>query len=153
MSAKIVKIISTFFGVGYLPFFPGTWASLLALGMYLVLKNYLVFYLVISFVILCIGFIFAGRAEILFDKKDSRYIVIDEIAAVLIMCLIIPNNLFSLSLAFIMFRLLDIIKPFTIKKIESFPGSYGIMLDDLTAMSYACIVIWLINLIIGGKSG
>ena len=79
--------------------------------------------------------------------------MIDEIVAILILCFFIPRNNLSLVLAFFMFRLFDILKPFPIRKIENYSGSYGIIFDDLVAACYACACVWLFYVLIGGVSG
>lgn len=137
-----VKILSTIFGVGYLPYFPGTWASLVGLGVYFLLRNNIVVYVILSVVILLLGFLVCQKAEKKFAAKDSRFIVIDELAAVLILLMLVPKETFFLFIAFLIFRVFDIIKPYPIKKIENFTGSWGIMLDDVMAAFYTLCVIW-----------
>lgn len=142
----ITKILSTFFGIGYLPYFPGTWASLTGFGIYFLLHNSVV-YLYVIFTVVILGFLISGKAEEEFGIKDCRFIVIDEIAAVLILLYLIPRDLFFLILAFFVFRIFDIVKPCPIKKIESFSGSWGIMLDDIAACFYTVGFVWLIILL------
>jgi len=146
ISDKLIRILSTFFGVGYLPFFPGTWAALLALIIYLTLRGYLFFFLLFSFIVVIIGFLVAEGAEKVFQKKDCKFIVIDELSAALFLYICIPysSNFFLLIIAFVLFRIFDIIKPFPIKRIEKLKGSYGIMLDDLAAAVYSFIGCWII---------
>jgi phosphatidylglycerophosphatase A len=154
MKLDVVKLLSTFFGIGYLPFCPGTWASFAGLILYLLLRNYFLVYISATIVILIIGFMTSGKAAIRFGKIDPSFIVIDEVAAILILFIFVPKDLLSLVLAFFVFRALDILKPYPIKKIENFPGSWGIMFDDLVACFYSIGFIWLVNkLLLGGRSG
>jgi len=153
MKIRFIKLLATFFGIGYLPFFPGTWATIVGIAIFLLLKNSIYLYLTFVVTVTCVAFIVAGKAEKIFDKKDSSYIVIDEVLSILLLCFFIPRNNFSLVLAFFMFRAFDIIKPFPINKIENYSGSYGIIFDDLVAACYACIGVWLFQVLIGGVSG
>ncbi|MFH1622116.1 MAG: phosphatidylglycerophosphatase A [Candidatus Omnitrophota bacterium] len=154
MKVDIVKLLSTFFGIGYLPYCPGTWASLVGLGIYFLLRNYFIIYIFLAAITLITGFLISGRAEDRFKKIDSSFIVIDEIAAMLVLLIFVPRSLFLLIIAFVIFRLADIVKPYPIKKIEKFPGSWGIMGDDLLAGVYTVGFIWIINILfLGGRSG
>jgi len=154
MKVDIIKLLSTFFGIGYLPYCPGTWASLLGIGIYFLLRNYFVIYIGLAIITLITGFLISGKAEDKFKEVDSSFIVIDEIAAMLVLLIFVPRSLIFLTLAFFIFRAIDILKPFPIKKIEKFSGSWGIMGDDLLAGVYTICVIWIINnLFLGGRSG
>ncbi|MFC1708513.1 phosphatidylglycerophosphatase A [Candidatus Omnitrophota bacterium] len=155
MRVDIVKILSTFFGVGYLPFCPGTWASLVGLGIFFLLRNYFVAYLCLTVAIVIIGFLVCDKAQERFGQKDASFIVIDEIAAILVLLIFVPRNLVLLIVAFLAFRALDILKPYPIKKIEKIPGSWGIMGDDLAACFYTAAFVKLVNIFLlsGGNSG
>lgn len=76
--------------------------------------------------------------------KDSSRIVIDEVAGVLVTMLFIPKQLFLLIAGFVVFRLVDNIKPFYIKRLENLPGGTGVMADDLLAGVYSNVILWLI---------
>jgi len=152
MKVDKIKILSTFFGIGYLPYFPGTWATLVGIGIYFLLRNNFIIYIFVSALIFTLGLLVCTKAETIFGKKDSHFIVIDEIAAILILLVLthklVQHNLFFIILAFFIFRILDIIKPYPIKKIENFSGSWGIMLDDIVACFYTIFFMKLINLFI-----
>lgn len=148
MKVDWVKALSTFFGVGYLPYCPGTWASLLGVGIYFLLRDYFIVYLGVTVTIFIIGLLVCEKAEKKFKKTDPSFIVIDEIAAILILLIFVPRNLLLLILAFLVFRGIDILKPYPIKKIEKFSGSWGIMVDDLVASFYAAAFVWLVSLFI-----
>ncbi len=154
MKLDLAKILSTFFGVGYLPYCPGTWASLVGFGIYLLFRDFFVFYACLTIAVVIIGFLVSGKAESKFKKKDCSFIVIDEIAASLILLIFIPRDLLLLIVAFLVFRAVDIFKPYPLKKIEKFPGSWGIMGDDLLGCFYTIVLIWLVNIfLLGGRSG
>jgi len=143
MKVFATKFFATFFGVGYLPYCPGTWGSLAAVGVYFLLISNPLIYLVFTVVLLIIGFVVSRKAEEVFGKKDASVIVIDEACALLIILFFIPSTKLCVALTFLAFRFFDIAKIYPLKKIEKFSGSWGIMLDDLGASLYALGSIWL----------
>ena len=75
------------------------------------------------------------------DDKDPQYIVIDEALGMWISVLFIARNDFlNIFLAFICFRLLDIIKPSIIYRIQYIKGQWGILADDIIAGIFTCLV-------------
>ncbi|MDQ2977386.1 MAG: phosphatidylglycerophosphatase A [Acidobacteriota bacterium] len=153
-------------GVGYLPLAPGTWGSLLAVGLYLLLRfhyfnypphvdpeDYLVAFvgaeLVVIVVVTFLGIWAASRAERVLKIKDPGKVVVDEVAGQLIALL--PVSLATVGrwpilvvVAFLLFRFFDIVKPYPARKLESLHGGLGIMADDLVAGAYAAIVVAVI---------
>ena len=153
----------TLFGVGYIKFAPGTFASFITCLIYfLLIKNnieieYICLFLITIFVYL-IPLInkYIKNLKI----KDPKEIVIDEFLGQSIPIIFIlffydtalDNNLYSLEndlfifmllcISFILFRFFDIIKPFPINFIdENFKNSLGILLDDIIAGIYSIIII------------
>lgn len=137
------KITATFFGVGYFPFAPGTAASFLVILLYRynLYKWQWPLYLGLTALI----FIFGGLASSVYSqamkKEDPRSVVIDEVLGQLIVLFRLPPTWPLLLSSFLIFRLLDILKPFVIKKSENFPGGWGIMMDDVVSGVCAGIVI------------
>jgi len=157
-------------GVGYLPLAPGTWGSLVGIGLYLVARgvamklafdlgaqrnfNLLhVYYLVIAFelvvvsVVALVGTWAASRTERLSAKKDPGKVVIDEVAGQFIALIPVPFVLetawWAFIVAFILFRFFDIVKPYPARKLESLPGGLGIMADDVIAGCYAALGVMI----------
>ena len=60
----------------------------------------------------------------------------------------VPQNIFSIGASFVLFRIIDIVKPYPIKKIEQFHGSWGIMIDDIVAGMYTVILVRLVSMVI-----
>jgi phosphatidylglycerophosphatase A len=153
-------------GVGYLPLAPGTWGSLLAVGLYLLLRfhylnyppdvdpeDYLVAFvgaeLFVIVVVTFLGIWAASRAERVLKIKDPGKVVVDEVAGQLIALL--PLSLTTVGrwpilvgIAFLLFRFFDIVKPYPARKLESLHGGLGIMADDLVAGAYAAILVAVI---------
>lgn len=127
----IIEIISTIFFIGYLPA-GGTFATIVSLPLVVwVDKQNIIFQIFFVFIFTCFSiFISALAEEKVFQKKDDRRIVIDEMLGFLIAILGIDIKSFSLLfLGFIIFRILDIYK-LGIKKIQNLPSGFGIVADD-----------------------
>jgi phosphatidylglycerophosphatase A len=140
----LVRMTSTFFFVGYLPLIPGTFGSAAGVGIFCLFggaasPGYFLF-------ILCVfilGMLTSGKAEGLFNRKDPGCIVIDEIAGMLLALSFLPAEPKVVILAFLMFRILDTLKPFPASRLQGLHGAIGIMGDDLVAGIYANIVLQL----------
>ncbi len=140
-----IKAISSVFFIGYLPLVPGSFGSLAAIGLVYLLKtsNTPTYFLsIVSVVVL--GLLTCGRMEKLLGKKDPGCIVIDEVAGMLIALCFIPINLKTIFLAFLIFRILDMLKPFPTGRLQYLHGSVGVMIDDLIAGIYTNIVLQVI---------
>lgn len=139
----ISKVISTFFGAGYFPIAPGTLTSFIIILLY---KFYLhklswPIYLMFLFLLFLIGVVSSSHYSRQINKKDPRNIVIDEALGQLLTLFRLNPSWFLLIIAFLLFRLFDIVKPFPIRKVETFPKGWGIVMDDIVAAIYAGILI------------
>jgi phosphatidylglycerophosphatase A len=137
------KIIATFFGVGYLPLAPGTIASFLVILLY---RYYLYTWNWPAYLgVLVLIFIFGALASSVhaetIKKQDPRSVVIDEVLGQLIVLFRMPPTWPLLIASFLLFRTLDILKPYLIKKSENFPRGWGIMMDDVVAGVCSGIII------------
>lgn len=155
-------------GVGYLPLAPGTWGSLVGIGVYLLVRGVLMklffgvaaqhnfnllhisygviaFELVVVFAIGLAGTWAASRTEKLSGKKDPGKVVIDEVVGQFIAMIPVPFVLgaawWTAIFAFILFRFFDIVKPYPARRLESLESGLGIMADDIVAGVYAAIVV------------
>ncbi|MFH1857043.1 MAG: phosphatidylglycerophosphatase A [Candidatus Omnitrophota bacterium] len=137
---NLTKLIVTVFYLGFIPFMPGTIASLAALLIFYFLKTHTVFIFFLTVISGLLGFLFCGKAEKIFKKKDAKFIVIDEFFAMSAVLMLIKPRGFVLLLSFILFRIFDITKLWPIKKIERYSGSRGVMLDDCLAALYTLII-------------
>lgn len=138
----MIELITTFFYIGYLPLMPGTWISLVGVFLYLIFdKNPIYFGLLGLFIIL--GFLLCGKAEEIFGKKDPKFVVIDDLVGMMLVLGFLPKRFFMLAMGFIIFRIIDAVKPYPVNKLEKLDGSLGIMLDDLMAAAYAILVMGL----------
>lgn len=132
---KWVLFLSSGGFVGNIPFAPGTFGSLIGLFFcYLLSKVHLwiSFALIVSFIAMAVWV--SNRAQQILKERDPQSIVIDEISGMMLSLAGIGFNLISATAGFIVFRILDILKPFPIRAIEKkFSGGLGIVMDDLAA--------------------
>ena len=144
---KVVLFIATGCFIGKIPFAPGTFGSLAGILLCFILSKTselaAIFCLVVFIIFsICI----ANDAEKILNKKDPGNIVIDEIAGMAVTLLGLPFNVFYVATGFIVFRILDISKPFPISYIEKrIPGGAGIVLDDVAAGIIANVILRMIQ--------
>jgi len=141
----LVRIISTFFFTGYLPLIPGTFGSIAGVGIfYLFGGANRPLYFIFVFCVMILGLLTSGQAERLLKKKDPGCIVIDEVMGMLIALSFMPPEPKIIILAFIIFRILDTLKPYPAGRLQNMHGAAGVMGDDLVAGVYANIVLQVI---------
>lgn len=141
MRNSLIKIITSFFYVGFLPFIPGTFGSLAGLILFFGVKNYIPVYILIILALSALGLLYCGKAEQIFNKKDPRFVVIDEVVGMLLSLVFLPFDLRLVVLGFFLFRLLDTLKPYPACVFERMHGGIGIMGDDIVAGIYTNIVL------------
>jgi phosphatidylglycerophosphatase A len=132
---KIVELTSTVFYIGYTPLAPGTAASLAtALVVWFLPEHSVMLAVGISLALLSLGVFVAGSMEQQLQIKDPSCIVIDEVLGMYIALIGAPKMFVWYTIAFVLFRIFDIGKPFPINFLEKrIPGGIGIMFDDLVA--------------------
>jgi len=133
---KVHLLLATGLGIGDLPRAPGTLATLVAVILYLVFRKILpgpLSYGIMLVLFSGMAVWICGTVEKYLGKKDSSAIVIDEMAGFLLAMFLVPFSVRMLILGFILFRAFDILKPFRIDRIESLPGGWGVVGDDLAA--------------------
>lgn len=140
----LIKTISSFFYIGYLPFIPGTFASIVAVAIIWLLRNSPPIYVSFALLTTILGFAISKNAEDIFGGKDAEYIVIDEIAGMSLSLLFLPLNTVTLFCAFVLFRGFDILKIYPADKFQHLAGSRGVMLDDIVAAIYANLILQLV---------
>lgn len=129
-------------GIGNAPIAPGTVASFIALLVVWALPFSPLGLALTLLLVVAIGGWAAGRVERLLATKDPGRVVIDEVAGMLLSVVALPRSFGLLLAAFLLFRLLDILKPFPIRQSESLPGGLAIMLDDLIAGAFTLALLW-----------
>ena len=129
----IWRFVATFFYLGKLPFAPGSWGSLGALLLWLLLPVTFLFQLSALIILFVLGVYSSNKMAKYLDDHDPSEVVIDEVVGMGISLFMLPHNLGLYLLAFILFRIFDIFKPIFIYRIQNLSGGWGIMLDDVLA--------------------
>lgn len=148
----LVKLLSTFFYIGYLPFIPGTFASIFALFLFYLIKDNLFAYISLVFLLLVLGFLVTTQAEKIFAKKDPPIVVVDEVCGMLLSLVLVPYDLKLVIAGFGLFRIIDAIKPYPINRIQNLRGSLGIMGDDILSGLYTNLVLQIVARLISFKT-
>lgn len=147
MKNKLKLFFGTGFLSGYLPKAPGTFGSFAALIIYLI-PGFEKFYFIIPAIIITI--IIAVPLGNYFEKlfgKDPSIFTLDEFIGTWITFLFLPKKLLLIILGFIIWRILDILKPFPAKKLESISGGWGIILDDIISGMYSLLIMHIFNIL------
>ena len=143
---RAVLFVATGFFIGTVPFAPGTFGSLIGLPICFLLSrlNFLQSVIcILIFILFAIGI--ASAAEKILKQKDSGQIVIDEIAGLMVTFAGLPFNLKTALAGFIIFRILDILKPFPIRILDKkVGGGSGVVLDDVLAGVCGNLIIRLV---------
>ncbi|MBK6407811.1 MAG: phosphatidylglycerophosphatase A [Holophagales bacterium] len=151
--APLATFLATGLGSGLLPKAPGTWGSVLAVllgeGLFQVVG--LVGVVGLAAVSTVAGVPVSGRVAALRGRKDPGEIVVDEIAGQAIALAGLhamlpagapdPLRWGLVALAFLLFRVFDILKPGPVDRVQSLPGGWGVMADDLLAGALAGILV------------
>ena len=159
---KINKLLSTFFGYGYLTKIPGTITSAVTTIFIYVAYEILEYkdlkFSIIFFILLFFYSFYAVKdTETEFQNKDPRQIVIDEVLGqsmpLILLLYLSQTNQINISieiyyiLSFIFFRFFDILKPFPVSYFDKYHKNYfGIIMDDIMAGLYTMVLIYLISL-------
>jgi len=160
------RLLTSCFGLGWLPVAPGTWGSLPPTIIFALMCHLGISTLVISAVlaalavagsVVCVRFAPAIIAAT--GKTDPREVVADEFAGQAVTFLatgFLVTETFSTKqiwitavLGFLLFRVLDISKPWPIRKFEKLPKGWGILADDLIAAVYAAICLLICVRLLG----
>ena len=153
----VVRLLATGAYLGYAPVAPGTVASLgCAVLMWFIVPEvtpasphlalWVMLLSTLAFTALAIWA--ADLAERQFGHDSSR-IVIDEYAGFAFSVLLLPKSLLVFAVAFVLFRAVDIVKPFPARQAEALPGGAGIVMDDVIAGIYTNILLRVMLLVQG----
>lgn len=134
------------FGLGKIKVMPGTFGTLGAIPIYLLIHDLNpVWYITICLILFGYGIYICGIAEDNSGIKDNPSIVWDEIVGFLFALFAVPFSVSWIALSFIIFRVFDIFKPWPIKVIEKkMSGGLAIMLDDLMAALYSWLIVQIL---------
>ena len=139
---KAVLFLATGFYVGNIPLAPGTFGSLIVLPLCFLLAG-------IQFPPAIITAVLFNAAEKILKKKDPGCIVIDEVCGMVVTLIGLPFNLTTAVIGFVIFRILDILKPFPIRTLDRrLSGGIGIVSDDVAAGIFANVLTRILLVIL-----
>ena len=121
---------------------PGTFGSILGVIIFISLTTISIqVKTIILLLMFFFGVVAAVKIEIDSGTKDNQIIVIDEIVGMWVTLLIAPEGVEWMVASLILFRIMDITKPYPIRKLESLKNGYGVMLDDILAGVFAGVIL------------
>jgi len=142
-SDKAVLFLATGFHIGNIPPAPGTFGSLIGLPLcFLLAQVNLAIAMASAFLFIGLAVWIAHRAAKCLRQKDPGCIVIDEIAGMAVAFIGLPFNPTTAVTGFVIFRTLDILKPFPIRMLDRrLSGGLGIVADDVVAGLFTNLII------------
>lgn len=135
-----VHFLALGFGSGLAAKMPGTFGTLAALPLVVLLSHFASFpvYLIVTILVSVAGIWICGKAAEDMGVHDDSAIVWDEVAGMLITMLAVPLSWQTLLAGFVLFRFFDILKPWPISYLDKHVhGGFGIMIDDVLAGIFA----------------
>ena len=138
-----VYFIAFGFGSGLLPFAPGTWGTLAAIPLYLLMMSmHWSIYLGLTLLALILGVWVSEKVTQDIGLHDYKGIVWDEVVGYLFTMFLAPKGILWMALGFILFRIFDVWKPQPIRYLDQkIHGGLGIMLDDVGAAIPSWIIL------------
>jgi phosphatidylglycerophosphatase A len=129
--------------IGYIPFAPGTFGSAAGLVLFVLVRRTesIAVEVAVIAVLFAIGVWSGNEAERHFGKVDPGPVVLDEVVGMLITLALLPVNLVGAIVGFLLFRILDVVKPWPSGRFEALPGGLGVMADDGMAAVYGNLVM------------
>lgn len=154
------RLMTSCFGLGWLPIAPGTWGSLppmFILGLMGSLGSGSVAIAIVMGLVMLWGsavcVLLAPSAIAETGSKDPGEVVVDEVAGQAVCFLVVPFmsvpsmtgiQFWIVAIAgFLLFRVFDIFKPWPANRLENLPKGWGILADDLMAGLYAGVCLWI----------
>lgn len=137
------------FGSGLLPIAPGTWGTIAAIPIYLLMQNLpWQLYAGITVLLIVVGVWFCEVTERALGVHDYSGIVWDEVCGYLLTMFAAPAGWIWIIIGFILFRIFDIWKPWPVGWVDkNVEGGLGVMVDDLVAAVYAWLVLQILAIL------
>ena len=147
---RLGLFIATCGYLGYVPLAPGTFGSAAGLAVFFLIRSTGSITLEVGaiLVLFAIGIWSGTVAEHYFGGIDPAPVVMDEVVGMLITLAFLPVSVTGAIIGFVVFRVLDVVKPWPSAQFERLPGGLGVMADDGMAAIYGNLVmhglIWAI---------
>jgi phosphatidylglycerophosphatase A len=150
-----VRFLATGFASGRFPFLGGTVGSFVALLLAWPIHSFGNYALLIASILCTFLGVFICKLylQAMPDNKDPKEVVIDEFAGMWLLLAVMPQSITAYFIAFILFRLFDIFKPYPVCVLDKkIVGAFGIMIDDIAAACYP-IFLFVVYIWISGALG
>lgn len=142
LSDRVAIVIATAFGAGFSPIAPGTAGSLVGLALYWPLQMAASpVQVAVTALTYLAGVAASSRLAQRLGRKDPGAAVIDEVVGMWLTMLFLPFTPATAVAGFLLFRVLDVFKPYPARQFEALPGGWGIMTDDVMAGIYANLLL------------
>lgn len=140
---RLGVFIATCGYLGYVPVAPGTFGSAAGLGLFYLLQRagWSGAELAVIVVLFALGIWSGTVAEHHFGAADPGPVVLDEVVGMLITLALLPVNATGAIIGFVVFRVLDVVKPWPAARFEALPGGLGVMADDAMAAVYGNLLM------------
>jgi phosphatidylglycerophosphatase A len=138
----IRKLGASCFFVGYFPVASGTVGSALTIAVLFFEKDRLSFMLgpenAVNYwwaivLLTAVSFFLTDRGKEVFGRDDPKQTIFDEVVGQFITFFMVPINIRTLALGFVLFRFFDIVKPYPVYRLEELEGGVGVTMDDVAA--------------------
>jgi phosphatidylglycerophosphatase A len=140
---RLGLLLATCGYIGYVPVAPGTFGSAVGLAVFFAVRQTgsIGIELAVIAVLFAVGIWSGTVAEHHFGGIDPGPIVLDEVVGMLITLALLPVNLGGAIVGFVLFRILDVVKPWPSARFETLPGGLGVMADDGMAAIYGNLIM------------
>ena len=149
--STISKYFVTIFGIGFIPFAPGTLGSIFAIIIWylsIITLNIYFFYF-IFFLVTVLSFKLIETYLVNKKKDDPPEVIIDEfIGQSVPLIFLFQFNIYEVLLAFCTFRFFDIFKIYPVNKAEKIKGATGVIIDDIVAGIYSLVLVMIYKIIL-----
>ena len=143
MRARVGLFIATCGYLGYVPLAPGTFGSAAGLLVFVAVRSTGSTLVELAAIVLlfAVGVWSGTVAEHHFGGVDPGPGVLDEVVGMLVTLALLPVNVFGAIVGFLVFRVLDVVKPWPSAQFEKLPGGLGVMADDAMAALYGNLLM------------
>ncbi len=129
---------------GYSPVASGTMGSLVGLAIYFIPGFEQPYYIMTASVVVFLAGIKTADIMELRYGHDPAEVTIDEVLGMWFSLFLLPKSVVVAAVGFLIFRILDILKPFPAKKFDEAKGGFGIMMDDVVVAFYTNLILQIL---------
>jgi phosphatidylglycerophosphatase A len=138
----VTRLVATAFGSGYSPFAPGTAGSAVGVLLFWPLAAFAwPWQIAASALVFLVGVAAASRLSLQLGIEDPGVVVVDEVVGQWLTLASLPFTPAVAVAGFVLFRIMDVVKPWPARSLERLHGGWGIMADDVMAGVYAHLAL------------